>query len=298
MPIDLPNARIQNDTVHAENVVFSVSVSVPSEEVSDHWTAETMHTHPYPELFICQSSGIGILTSQGSYVLNPMQMLMIPPGISHVKLAGGTHWLSIGYSYTKGNTDGTHNYYRLLERLSGGTSMRILSDDPGLCGRVYEYMRNGQQKTAGLKALFMLETLLHIQANSHTEPANCLPLKSVGYGFERLIQLELILADYTGDTSLSEAASKLSISERQLSRFVYANYGASYHALILQRRLEMAYKLLTQTSLTAEIIGQKVGFHNKTAFYSAFRKRYGTSPIKLRNNMADGTDDPVIDVPK
>ena len=86
MPIDLPNARIQNDTVHAENVVFSVSVSVPSEEVSDHWTAETMHTHPYPELFICQSSGIGILTSQGSYVLNPMQMLMIPPGISHVKL--------------------------------------------------------------------------------------------------------------------------------------------------------------------------------------------------------------------
>jgi len=47
-------------------------------------------------------------------------------------------------------------------------------------------------------------------------------------------------------------------------------------------RIEAAKKLLQANSkLTIEAIGQECGFKSKSSFYSAFKKRTGTTPSKF-----------------
>lgn len=77
-------------------------------------------------------------------------------------------------------------------------------------------------------------------------------------------------------------AGELGLSIRQLNRIFKSYYGASFGQILAETRLVRAEKLLSSTDIPIEDIAFEVGYRSLSAFLTAFKKRYGTTPGKYR----------------
>ncbi|MGA7306038.1 MAG: two-component regulator propeller domain-containing protein [Rhodothermales bacterium] len=73
-------------------------------------------------------------------------------------------------------------------------------------------------------------------------------------------------------------ADEMGLSRRQLTRRSKAVFGLAPSHLILNRRLEIAAKMLTNKVASISEIAYQVGFRSPSHFGSAFRKAYGHPP--------------------
>ena len=119
-------------------------------------------------------------------------------------------------------------------------------------------------------------------------PNRFLHNKPIGPGLlsldrEFLVQFELVLEEHGCELEFttSIAAGKLGISRMHLNRRLRALTGKSTHALILERRLEVARTLLTQP-LPVGFVAMSVGFNSFSHFAKAFRRNFGMTPSCFR----------------
>ena len=99
----------------------------------------------------------------------------------------------------------------------------------------------------------------------------------------RLMEAEKVYADE--DLNLRKLAEDLNITAHQLSEVLNTRVGKSYHDFIHDVRIEAAkHMLLEDPDRTILSVGLAVGFNSKSAFYSAFEKRTGTTPGDFRKN--------------
>lgn len=86
--------------------------------------------------------------------------------------------------------------------------------------------------------------------------------------------------------SKHEVAQTMGISGRTLQRRLDAS-GVSYQALLQCVREQKALQLLTQTRLSIEEIGHRLGFKEPRSFYRSFKQWTGRTPNQARNAHAD-----------
>lgn len=82
--------------------------------------------------------------------------------------------------------------------------------------------------------------------------------------------------------SLAEISAQLNQPDYYVSRLLKKHAGFHFKELLLQRRLQQASYLLTNTPLSVESIMEIIGYHNSSYFYRAFKARYGCSPKEYR----------------
>lgn len=92
-------------------------------------------------------------------------------------------------------------------------------------------------------------------------------------------QLSALL--YRGHASRERLAEYLGVSGRHLARQLAAE-GSSYGELLDELRLEVAHKLLTDSSRTISEIGQQLSFSDGPSFSRWFRQRTGETPRDYR----------------
>ena len=280
------------NTVHAENICFSAVIRAVTEDKNskpsfiERSKLENMHKHAYTELFICFDSGINIKTLDRCLHLSPGELLVIPPGIVHTKLPSNSKWASIAISYSKINAPKCHSFFEKIDKLCKKTAAHILELKPeteaALHGLLYKY--DVEKSATALEILSMLEILLRISTSYQAESIHD---NSSDGPYDRdvakLFRLEEILSDrFVEGIRPREAAQMLFISERQLTRIIQKNFGMSFHELITEYRIKTACQMLCNTKLTAEAVGSAVGFNNKSAFYTAFKKKVGVTPLEYR----------------
>lgn len=78
-----------------------------------------------------------------------------------------------------------------------------------------------------------------------------------------------------------DVAASLGMSERTLRRKLHA-LGSSYNRILGEVRLDMAEKLLDDSSMTTELIAERLGYTEATNFRHAFRRWTGSSPQRYR----------------
>lgn len=81
--------------------------------------------------------------------------------------------------------------------------------------------------------------------------------------------------------TLREVASALAMSPRTLRRRLKAE-GASYSGILRNERVHLAAGWLKETSLTVDIIAERLGYTEVTNFRRAFRRWVGCSPHAFR----------------
>ncbi len=101
-----------------------------------------------------------------------------------------------------------------------------------------------------------------------------------------LLQVQSYLAaHYAQDISLEVVAELLDFSPFYLSKLFKNTFGTSFIDYLTELRLNAAKELLSDPSLSAKEIGERVGYPNSNYFTKLFKKKTGLTPIEYRNSL-------------
>jgi len=104
--------------------------------------------------------------------------------------------------------------------------------------------------------------------------------------------LEKIITDNefykNSDITLSKIAKKLNILPNKLSLLLNDNMKTSFSDYLNGKRIEAAKKMIgSELNYSFEAIGYDCGFSSKSAFYAAFKKHSGTTPLKYSKSVSN-----------
>ena len=119
------------------------------------------------------------------------------------------------------------------------------------------------------------------------------PVNSLWVDQEELVSIFNNIEDYltesllfkNSELSLRDLATSLNLPQKKVSRAINIIGKCNFNALINSFRIEQAKLYLKDSSFnnfSAEGIGLEVGFKSRSAFYKAFKKNTGESPIEYR----------------
>lgn len=89
-----------------------------------------------------------------------------------------------------------------------------------------------------------------------------------------------------GEPSVGTVAARLRMSPRTLQRQLQAE-GTSFAAVLSELRRELAAKYLRDPNIAIAEIAFLLGFQDSSAFYRAFRRWEGTTPLAFRRGVPD-----------
>lgn len=90
------------------------------------------------------------------------------------------------------------------------------------------------------------------------------------------------LGEYHTNISLSDLASHFGRSPSHISHLFKKKSGLTVRAYCNELKLSDAKKLLLSTDMSVTEVALESGFSDSSYFISLFRKKYGVSPLKLR----------------
>jgi len=83
--------------------------------------------------------------------------------------------------------------------------------------------------------------------------------------------------------TLQDLAKEVNISSHQLSQFLNTNLGKNFTSFINEFRINEACEIIKASDkFTLESIGYDVGFNSKSAFFAAFKKHTGKTPLNYQ----------------
>ncbi|WLV24631.1 response regulator [Aciduricibacillus chroicocephali] len=100
--------------------------------------------------------------------------------------------------------------------------------------------------------------------------------------YKRQIQQEINAHIGDMDFSLSYLANALSLSPSYLSSLFKTLYGTTFQQYMITARLDRAKILLLSTDMKIYEIAAAVGFEDPNYFSAAFKKQFGTSPNRYK----------------
>ena len=101
--------------------------------------------------------------------------------------------------------------------------------------------------------------------------------------------LQIINDEYMNENlSLTDASDKLGVSPNYLSALIKKTKSANFVTLVTERRMSAASDLLLCTSMKNFEISQKCGYSDQHYFSYCFKKYFGVSPNKYREEHLDG----------
>jgi len=90
------------------------------------------------------------------------------------------------------------------------------------------------------------------------------------------------------ELTIIDLAENLKIHPKRISASINTIFNQNFNSYVNQLRIKKAKTLLTDLSsnyYSIEGIAKEVGFHSKSAFYSAFKKVTGTTPTKYKESF-------------
>lgn len=87
----------------------------------------------------------------------------------------------------------------------------------------------------------------------------------------------------------NELSEKLGYSRSQLTILFEKHFKKTPHEYLMNLKFEHATYLLLNTDTTITEISDKLGYANPAAFYKAFRKVYGTTPLEYKKQLVNST---------
>lgn len=89
---------------------------------------------------------------------------------------------------------------------------------------------------------------------------------------------------YHEHLTVDSPAAYCNINRSYLCRLFKGAYGIGPKEYLLNFRMNIAVSLLKNSATAIKVVGISVGYENQLHFSKAFRKLYGVSPAKWRQN--------------
>ena len=104
------------------------------------------------------------------------------------------------------------------------------------------------------------------------------------YKLRRVI--DYISENLDTDLKIAEIAQEVNMSPSHFTRLFKLATGLAPHQYIMQKRIEAAKKLLSETEISIAQIALEIGFQSQSRFTTLFRQLTGTTPRAYRAKNA------------
>lgn len=271
-----------------ENLTIKVAVRL-NQIANDHTplVIDFYHTHCFYEIFVCTDGKLTINFDDKSITINKNDAIIIPPGISHTsKNEDLSSAKAIGFTCLKNSLKSTNDLYNKFLPLINTDNYIILENCPELCNTVSDIARFAESTTSYIFAIkFAVELLNCITAlkNNTEHTKNKATVQAEILEIERMMELDDLIGKHTRyNLRIEDIAKSLNICRRHLDRISIKRYGKPIYALIIEKRITLAAKMLVETELRIEQIALSVGFNSTNSLYRAFEKKYNCTPNEFR----------------
>ena len=252
-----------------------------------------LHSHNYYEMvYVLSNSGTQYLVGTKRYLLQRGDIILVPPGIGHkplfpAQLAEPYRRIVIWFS-----TDFIDGIKAILPFDSIPKEERVfLLRTAGTpwdsMGRLFHLgLKEAQEKKEGWQiALYgnTMQLLTHFW-RAMREPENRPPKTEKPELLDDVVSyIETHLHE---KISLADTATRFFVSESTIGQTFQKKMHVSFYHYVTQRRLIAAKSMILEEG-NLDILCEKVGFTDYSAFYRAFKKEFGISPREYRNLIAE-----------
>lgn len=252
-----------------------------------------LHSHSYYEIiYVLSNSGTQYLVGTKRYLLQPGDVVIVPPGIGHKPLFPSelaepyrriVLWISS--EFVKGIEAIAPEYVPALN--SEPLFLRTANTPYQHIGTLFRRgLKEAHEKKDGWRislcgnTLQLLTECLRAFATSlKNPPKNEKP--------ELLDEIVSYIETHLSEKiTLADTATRFFLSESTIGQTFQKKMHVSFYHYVTQRRL-IAAKTLMLKERNMEFIGTSVGFSDYSAFYRAFKKEFGISPKEYRNLVAE-----------
>ena len=232
------------------------------------------HAHSESEIYVNITGDISFAVGDKLYTIQSGDVLIIPPYEYHRCIYNGDvlhehywilfsaeKWKNFGTFYQSGNMNSRH--FRL--------SPENLSIFIEICDKIERKQKNDVE---GYGLLFDFLRLL--------QNADKAEVSEISLGREMTNALNYISANYTMPISIEQVAKAAFVSINTLERHFKKYLKVTPSEYIKKKRLARAAQLLDEGETVMEAC-VKSGFNDCSAFIAMFRKVYGATPKKYKN---------------
>ena len=261
-----------------------------------------MHMHMVFELYVLQEGEAQITTENGTYILAPGEVALIPPKVYHAMNNVSENFRLISVSFQLYKISRLQNAAEkkmndILDMLLR-SDLVLLKEQPQIVHTFKMLMqaRSGQGlANSYLMNAYAMEILIYLiralppVLESHSGVLNKSNRQIKAIELERMCVIEGYLDEHYADGNITELADRLALSEQHVRRFLRKNYGMSFSQLLNKQRVNISKKLLQNTDKYISEIWEAVGFGSAQNFAIAFKKYTGVSPSEYREQKQSGT---------
>ena len=237
-----------------------------------------VHSHFTYEVFFITEGSLTLVTDGASSTYEG-KVVIIPPRTGHYTLPRGEGCFCLLFSLEKSKNTARLSY--LKELLDRGACAFSITED--ISYYIRAIARKSEENTlASERAVVLLTELLFGELMRALLPEDEL-LESVKSSSKHIAAIEAFVnSNYRHRVTLSDVASHVYLSTRQVSRILQREYGSTLSELLTEKRLAQAKMLLKNTDQSVGEIALEVGIGSENYFFALFKKRYGITPLKYR----------------
>lgn len=254
----------------------------PAFEAASYATHK-VHRHDYYEIYVVDS-GVGACQVDGRRLeLGTASICVMPPGVVHAweerdRIDGFVVRAPLGSTRSRLASRGhpamlpTLGFEAWRVEISAKRTTRLMS--------LIEWIADEKDGKDGLEFArwrLCLETIASLSG----APQPSAPIVDTATAFLRLAERK-----HHHRWGVQDYASALNVSRATLLRAVQNHVGKSPQAVLQERVMLEARRMLTTTSLTCAEISERLGFASQAQFSRAFTKAEGASPQAVRRKTS------------
>lgn len=259
-----------------EKALFSLSdfrLQTLSKPYPIHYHSE----NSYEIHFVKSGKGTLVVNSK-SYELGPNSLFVTGPFINHGQIPDASDPL---IKYSIYFTIIQSSYSMFLSLFLKNTFW--IGNDSNNCLEIFESIKKElEEKKLGYQNL--VEELLKILIIRILRNYNVmLPQSKTEKSYtDTIFEIESIFLNEFTTITLMDLAKRLYISQRQLQRFLMTHYKKNFNTLKLEARMSYASNALKHSMISISDLSQATGYSSPEHFSLAFKKYYGTTPLKYK----------------
>ena len=290
---ELDRIFLREFRVHLENIILRLLIGERWKDgENDSQLTSFPHTHACAELFVCGAGCVRLKTEEGILPLYAGDAAIVPPGIYHKKdgTTEGTEGYALSFLCFQRHMKDCGNLYETFRPFLEGKRILVWRNQNVLIESVRQIVAEAETARDFTPALLLAQLLLKAAElpldTTEADPAaeqNAAPRFD---DMQRIMQLEHSVENsYMQEWKTEEIAEHLHISSRQLDRIVKKRFGKTLHEVIMDKRVQIAQRLLLTTDDTVDKIAVAVGFRTSAGLYREFSRRLGTTPGAYRKDF-------------